>query len=79
MIQTVLWSLFDMGACTTQEFNKLGFDISTRSMRVDEEFVTYVGSETTCDRWKSFSIELSDDRLETASTLNLHRWLDCQG
>ena len=47
----------------------MGFDISTRSMRAGEEFVTRVGSETTCDRWKSFGIELSDDRLETASTL----------
>ena len=37
----------------------LGFDISTRSVRVAEDFVAHVGFEMTRDRWKTFIMELS--------------------
>lgn len=51
-----LRSLLEMGASTSHDFNDIELEIKAKSMLVEEETEIQVGSETACNKQKSFSI-----------------------
>ena len=44
-----------MGASTSHDFNDIELEMKAKSMVVEAETEIRVGSETTCDKQKSFS------------------------